>query len=115
LKPISSFERLGCSSLPQKTFSLVSDYSRHPPWLSYIATPPFPGYVSGHSTTSGAASPVLAACFPSRAGELDAMAEEAAVSRLYAGIHFLSDNEAGLELGRRVGSVAVRAYGVQDR
>ena len=79
-------------------------------WLSYTVTPPFPAYVSGHSTTSGAASTVLAALFPNRAGELGAMAEEAAVSRLYGGIHFRSDNDAGLELGRRVGAVAVQAY-----
>jgi PAP2 superfamily len=79
-------------------------------WSSYIATPPFPAYVSGHSTTSGAASTVLAALFPNRAGKLGAMAEEAAISRLYGGIHFRSDNEAGLELGRRVGAVAVQAY-----
>lgn len=79
-------------------------------WLSYIVTPPFPGYVSGHSTTSGAASTVLGAFFPRRAGELDAMAREAAISRLYGGIHFTSDNEVGLRLGRRVGRVAVQAY-----
>ncbi len=81
-------------------------------WLSYITTPPFPSYVSGHSTTSGAASTVLAAFFLDRAGQLRAMAAEAAVSRLYGGIHFRSDNEAGLELGRRVGAVALRAYRV---
>jgi PAP2 superfamily len=81
-----------------------------PTWLSYIVTPPFPAYVSGHSTTSAAASTVLAALFPDRAGKLGAMAEEAAISRLYGGIHFRSDNEAGLELGRRVGTVAVQAY-----
>jgi PAP2 superfamily len=81
-----------------------------PMWLSYTVTPPFPAYVSGHSTTSAAASTVLAALFPDRAGELSAMAEEAAISRLYGGIHFRSDNEAGLELGRRVGAVAVQAY-----
>jgi PAP2 superfamily len=84
-----------------------------PSWLPYIATPPFPSYVSGHSTTSGAASTVLSAFFPDRAGDLSAMGEEAAISRLYAGIHYRSDNEAGLELGRRVGAVAVSAYGVQ--
>jgi hypothetical protein len=36
------------------------------------------------------------------------MAEEAAVSRLYGGIHFASDNEAGLALGREVGRAALR-------
>jgi membrane-associated phospholipid phosphatase len=82
-------------------------------WLSYIVTPPFPSYVSGHSTTSGAASTVLAAFFPQQAGELRAMAEEAGASRLYGGIHFRSDNEAGLELGRRVGAVALDAYRIR--
>jgi len=81
-----------------------------PTWLPYIATPPFPSYVSGHSTTSGAASTVLAARFPSDARRLRAWADEAAVSRLYGGIHFRSDNEAGLVLGRKVGRVAVERY-----
>jgi membrane-associated phospholipid phosphatase len=84
-------------------------------WLPYIVTPPFPSYVSGHSTTSGAASTVLARFFPDRAGRLNAMAEEAAISRLYGGIHFRSDNEAGLELGRRVGEVALQAFRVDGR
>jgi hypothetical protein len=86
-----------------------------PSWSSYIGTPPFPGYVSGHSTTSAAASTVLAAFFPDRGNELEAMAEEAAVSRLYGGIHFRSDNAAGLELGRRVGAAALKAYRVSTR
>jgi hypothetical protein len=75
-----------------------------PAFLSHVITPAFPGYVSGHATVSGAASAVLSAFFPDRADELAAMAEEAAMSRLYAGIHFRNDNEAGLELGRRVGA-----------
>jgi membrane-associated phospholipid phosphatase len=81
-----------------------------PSWTSYITTPPFPSYVSGHSTTSAAAATVLSAVFPGNADELAAMAEEAAASRLYGGIHFRSDNEVGLEMGRRVGATAVRAY-----
>jgi hypothetical protein len=32
------------------------------------------------------------------------------VSRLYGGIHFRSDNEAGLVLGRKVGRVAAKRY-----
>jgi PAP2 superfamily len=85
-----------------------------PNWLPYLVTPPFPSYVSGHSTTSAAASTVLGAFFPDRAAELRALAEQAAIARLYAGIHYRSDNEAGLALGRRVGAVAVRAYHVAD-
>jgi membrane-associated phospholipid phosphatase len=83
-----------------------------PSWLSYIATPPFPSYPSGHSTTSGAASAALAAFFPGKAEELAAMAEEAAVSRLYGGIHYTTDNQVWLALGRRIGQVAIQAYQV---
>ncbi|EXI66585.1 MAG: PAP2 superfamily protein [Candidatus Accumulibacter adjunctus] len=46
---------------------------------------------------------VLAAFFPERAGELQEWAAEAAMSRLYGGIHFRSDNSEGLRLGRAVG------------
>jgi hypothetical protein len=81
-----------------------------PSWLSYIGTPPFPSYVSGHSSTSGAASRVLAAYFRDAAPQLRAWAEEAAVSRLYGGIHFRSDNEAGLALGRKVAKPAISRY-----
>ncbi|HET9674389.1 MAG TPA: vanadium-dependent haloperoxidase [Gaiellaceae bacterium] len=81
-----------------------------PAWSPLIVTPPFPSYVSGHSSTSGAASTVLAGFFPSRAAELGVLADEAAMSRLYGGIHFRSDNDAGLALGRRVGEVALQSY-----
>jgi hypothetical protein len=79
-----------------------------PEYLSLIPSPPFPAYPSGHSTTSGAAATILAAFFPARASELAAMAEEAAISRLYGGIHYRFDNDAGLALGRRIGMVTLR-------
>lgn len=81
-------------------------------WTSYIATPPFPGYVSGHSTTSAAAATVLGHFFPDDEVELVAMAAEAAVSRLYGGIHVRSDNDVGLVLGRNVGGEALRGNAV---
>jgi hypothetical protein len=80
-----------------------------PGYLSLISTPPFPAYPSGHSTTSGAAATVLGALFPDRARELAAMADEAAISRLYGGIHYRYDNDAGLALGRRIAAAALRS------
>lgn len=74
-----------------------------PGFTSYIKTPPFPGYPSGHSTQSGAAAEVLAHLFPGQAAAFRTMAEEAAISRLYGGIHFPSDNTSGLLVGREVG------------
>jgi membrane-associated phospholipid phosphatase len=81
-----------------------------PNWSSYIVTPPFPSYVSGHSTTSGAASEVLARYLPENARELRAWAQEAAISRLYGGIHFRSDNDAGLALGKKVAGAAIARH-----
>jgi PAP2 superfamily len=78
-----------------------------PGFASTIITPNFPAYISGHSTLSGASSVVLAAFFPADADTLTAQAEEAAVSRLYGGIHWRSDNEVGLEVGRAIGALAV--------
>jgi membrane-associated phospholipid phosphatase len=81
-----------------------------PAWTPLITTPPFPSYVSGHSTTSAAAATVLSRFFPDEAAQLEAWAKEAAVSRLYSGIHFRSDNEAGLGLGTAVGEAAVASW-----
>jgi hypothetical protein len=94
-----------------RPISVIRD--RHDPdFLSYLITPSFPSYVSGHASASGAAEVVLARFFPGRAGWLRAQAEEAALSRLYGGIHYRSDNEAGLELGREVGGrVLKRIFG----
>jgi membrane-associated phospholipid phosphatase len=96
-------------------------------WMSFIVTPPFPDYVSGHSTFSGAAATVLALFYgtedlPFTIGSdflpgvyrsfstcLDA-AEEAAVSRLYGGIHFRSANEDGLQAGISIGEWAATHY-----
>jgi hypothetical protein len=56
---------------------------------------------------SGASSVVLTAFFPADAASLAAQAEEAAVSRLYGGIHWRSDNEVGLQVGQQIGQLAV--------
>jgi hypothetical protein len=76
-------------------------------WQPYIITPPFPSYVSGHSTTSAAAADVLAHFFPESAAQLRQWAADAAMSRLYGGIHFRTDNVVGAQLGDKVASVAL--------
>ncbi|MCB1905452.1 MAG: vanadium-dependent haloperoxidase [Gammaproteobacteria bacterium] len=80
-------------------------------WLPHLLTPAFPSYLSTHATVSGAAAAVVSAFFPEAAESLQAAAEEAAMSRLYGGIHFRSDNDEGLNLGRRISQVILeRAY-----
>ena len=72
-----------------------------------IGLPNFPSYMSGHSTFSAAAASVLAYLFPQGTSYFDEQMEEAAISRLYGGIHYRSDIEIGKEAGRRVGAYAV--------
>ncbi|MBZ4691080.1 MAG: phosphoesterase PA-phosphatase [Cereibacter sp.] len=94
-----------------------------PEFEPLLITPPFPEYPSGHSTLSGAAATVLTASFGEGFGFEDATHEddglparpfpsfwaaaaEAAISRLYGGIHFRAAVEQGLEQGRCIGTHA---------
>jgi membrane-associated phospholipid phosphatase len=78
-----------------------------PTIVTLVPTPPFPSYTSGHATFSGASSEVLAYFFPGDAAPLRRMADEAALSRLYAGIHYRSDNDTGKQVGRQLGGLAI--------
>ena len=69
--------------------------------------PNFPAYTSGHSTFSGAAASVLAYIIPSKSAEYLSMADEASKSRLYGAIHYRSDIEVGMDMGKAIGAKAV--------
>lgn len=73
-----------------------------------VGLPNFPSYTSGHSTFSGAAAELLAHIFPGSKSEVDAMAAEASVSRIYGLIHYRFDCEAGLASGHKIGGFAVQ-------
>jgi hypothetical protein len=67
-----------------------------------VYLPNFPAYPSGHACISGAAAAVIGDFFPNERARVTALAEEAAMSRLYAGVHYRFDNDEGLKLGRAV-------------
>jgi membrane-associated phospholipid phosphatase len=70
-------------------------------------TPNHPSYPSAHGCQSGAYSSALAYLFPRDADALNALGTEAGQSRLWAGIHFHSDIEVGLALGRAVTQLVI--------
>jgi membrane-associated phospholipid phosphatase len=74
-------------------------------WTPLLPTPLWPSYVSAHATISAAAAVVLGHFFPRHARALYARARAAAQSRVFAGVHFPTDNAVGLVLGRRVGRI----------
>lgn len=75
--------------------------------------PNFPSYTSGHSTFSGSAATVLSYLFPGQASYFADQATEASNSRLYGGIHYRVDINAGLDHGNRIGAFTV-AFATTD-
>jgi membrane-associated phospholipid phosphatase len=72
-----------------------------------LPLPNFPAYPSNHATISAAMTEVLANAFPGHARRLRRDADEAALSRVYGGIHYRFDGDAGLALGRQVAQFAL--------
>jgi membrane-associated phospholipid phosphatase len=78
-----------------------------PSFKSLFPSPNFPSYPSAHGCGSGAVASVLSDFFPADAEALMANAQEAGNSRMWAGIHFQSDVDAGLDLGKKVGALVL--------
>ncbi|WP_415861055.1 vanadium-dependent haloperoxidase [Thalassobellus suaedae] len=94
-------------------------------WKPLLQTPPFPEYSSGHSVVSGAAAVVLTDIFgdnfkfddntemqfglPIRSfNSFNEAANEAAMSRMYGGIHYRAAIEKGVQQGRNLGAYVVK-------
>ncbi len=90
-------------------------------WTPLLQTPPFPEYTSGHSVISNAAASVLTDLYGEKFSYQDTTemeygleprsfesffgaSEEAAISRLYGGIHYMPAIAEGITQGRQVGS-----------
>ncbi len=69
--------------------------------------PNFPSYTSGHSNFSAAASTVLTYILSDRGTKFSDLAMQAAMSRLYGGLHYRTDCMVGLTTGAKVGQYAV--------
>jgi hypothetical protein len=93
-------------------------------WTPLLQTPPFPEYLSGHSTVSGASATILTHFFGDGFAYTDTVevryglparkfasfkqaAQEAAISRFYGGIHFMDAIENGLVQGEQIGNLVV--------
>ena len=93
-------------------------------WVPILQTPPFPEYTSGHSVISRAAAVALTSVFGDDFAYDDDVeleyglpirkyrsflhaSEEAAISRLYGGIHFRPAIDEGVKQGEQVGNLIV--------
>ncbi|MFN8465905.1 MAG: phosphatase PAP2 family protein [Caldilineaceae bacterium] len=70
-------------------------------------SPPHPSYPAAHACNSTATAEILAYLFPNDGAEILAQAADAGNSRVWAGIHFRSDVDAGAEIGRQVAELVI--------
>lgn len=75
-----------------------------------IGVPNHPSYPSNHSCLSTSAAMVLAHFFPNERKRLEGIASEAGVSRIFAGLHYRFDVDAGEEIGRKIAAVAIARH-----
>ena len=75
--------------------------------LTLFPTPNHPSYPAAHGCSSGALGRVIGRLFPDSADSMEAKASEAGESRLWGGIHYRSDIDSGLAIGRRVGDLVM--------
>jgi membrane-associated phospholipid phosphatase len=74
-----------------------------------VAVPGSPSYPSEHAAVAAAASEVLAYFAPKETEKLRNLAEEAATSRVAAGVQYPSDSAAGMDVGRAAAILAIDA------
>lgn len=77
-------------------------HQANPAITTAFPVPNYPAYPSGHGSVSGASARVLAHFFPSRAAQLNALVDEAAMSRIYAGIHYRFDMTSARSMSEAV-------------
>jgi len=77
--------------------------------VAAVGKPNHPSYPSGHSCLSASGADVLSTFFPEQRDHLTAMVTEAGLSRMYGGIHYQFDIDAGQELGRNVARFTIAA------
>ena len=113
-----------------RPITAIADFMGQKDWKPLLATPPFPAWVSGHSTFSSAAAMVLDSLSLIKNNGIKFQSEavpnvtksfptayqaalEAGISRIYGGIHFQDDNTDGLQLGQKMGCAVMIKNGLQ--
>jgi membrane-associated phospholipid phosphatase len=96
------------------TFWYIRPSQLDPDVKSVFPAPNHPSYPSAHGCFSSAAATVVARAFPQDSARLLALGKEASESRIWAGIHYRFDIDAGEDIGRKVAERTLeRAFGAR--
>ncbi len=107
LMNMASMDAFIASHDAKYTYWLIRPSQADPGIVLAIGLPNHPSYTSNHAAVTGASMAVLAHLFRSDADYLNGLADEAGISRVYGGIHYRFDMDAGLALGRTIASYAL--------
>jgi hypothetical protein len=97
------------------TYWFIRPWQADPMITTPIGRPNHPSYPSDHACASGAYAYVLGGLFPPEKGMWAATADEAGESRIFGGIHYRFDKNAGLKIGRQVSDLALAIDAEQTR
>ena len=111
LANMAAFDVLNACFDAKLAYYLIRPSQADPQIHLPIGLPNHPSYPSGHSCITASYATVLANAFPDEAVRLDAMVEEAGVSRMYGGLHYRFDCDVGHVLGRQVAEFVLRIAG----
>jgi membrane-associated phospholipid phosphatase len=99
---LSFFDAFIASQDGKFTYWYLRPFQADPATVTLFPTPNFPSYPSNHATFSSTRSEMLAYLFPLHADFIRAVGKEAGDSRIWAGIHYQIDLDAGNQLGKSV-------------
>lgn len=104
---IASYDAMVACFDSKYTYWRIRPDQLDPEVTTIFPTPPHPSYPAAHSCSSTSVTSVIAHLFPADAASILAMGEEAGLSRIWAGIHYRSDIDAGSALGKSVAEVVL--------
>jgi membrane-associated phospholipid phosphatase len=113
LQAIALYDTFVATWNAKYTYWEIRPFQLDPTITTVFTTPNHPSYPAAHASLAGAMETVMGYLFPRDAAYFTKLAEDESWSRLWAGIHFRSDIEAGRALGQDVG-MAVMDWAEQD-
>lgn len=116
---LTFIQKYSAGFLVMRPITYIRNYMGYPNWTTLFTTPPYPEYPAGHPTNGGVLAVMLASEFgpnfsfdvnyyaylnqPARHyNSFEDLAQEMAIARVYAGIHYKPAVYAGLALGKKV-------------
>ena len=111
VRPITAIWRLRTDGTLSTDAACEADPATCPyrnKWYPFLETPQFPDYPSAQAAVAGLGAKLLTSFFPKVTGSFNKLADDMALSRIYAGVNFPEEGQQGLVLGRALADAYIR-------